>query len=141
MPPVYSWLGRPASTAQIFANGKLVILGAKGAAEAREAARAHARAIAKALKVKCRLSKFKVANMVCRSETNFPLSLLRFHQREPNVRYNPETEACANYRMESPKVSARIWSNGQIVINGAKTIVDADAAMRKLIALLHNYKS
>ncbi|XRB19575.1 transcription initiation factor TFIID TATA-box-binding protein [Pseudoscourfieldia marina] len=110
----------PKTTALIFASGKVVVTGAKGEDEAKQAARKYARIIQK-LDFPVKFADFKVQNMVGSADVKFPIRLegLSFTHGHYSS-YEPELFPGLIYRMKRPKVVLLIFVSGKVVLTGAK---------------------
>lgn len=69
-------------------------------------------------------------SMDCRLD----LHLLAKHAR--NIEYNPKRFAAAIMRIRNPKTTALIFSNGKVVVTGAKSVADAQLAARKYVRIV-----
>jgi len=128
-------LKKPRSCTLIFKNGKMVCTGTKSEREALRAVRKVVRELKKA-GVIIRSSKPEVAvqNVVATvdlGEVSIDLIGVAYKLRR-RVIYEPEQFPGLIYRMEDPKVTFLIFTNGKLVCVGAKKEEDIHRAVDKL---------
>lgn len=148
----------PKTTCLIFSNGNCVVTGAKGLDDAKLAARKFVRIVQK-LGYQPTFSDFSLRNIVA-SAAALPqipaqkgdsrggivrqrefIRLDGFaHQHHRFASYNPEIFAGCVYKLMKPVICLLIFSNGKLVITGAKNLEDIDEAYRLIVpALMRKY--
>ena len=126
----------PRTTALIFSNGKIIVLGAKRVDEAKIAAKKFAKIIKKC-GYQVRFSNFNVQNIVATTDIHFKLKLGKVCDMYPDlVKYEPESFPGVVYKMPEPKVTLLIFSSGKIVFTGAKDIDSINLAFRNIANML-----
>ncbi len=134
----------PKTTTLVFASGKMVITGAKSEADARLAARKHARLIQKC-GFRTQFLDYKVQNFVGSCVTGLTVRLegLMGGEYSPHRRfcsYEPEIFPGLVYRMLNPAITLLIFANGKVVLTGAKKGEDLFDAFASIYPILLDYK-
>jgi len=131
----------PKTTALVFASGKMVITGAKTEDDSRVAARKYARLIQKLDYPNVKFKDFKVQNIVGSCDVKFPIRLegLAYSHTHYST-YEPELFPGLIYRMVQPKVVLLIFVSGKIVLTGAKTRENINAAFNHIYPVLTEFK-
>ena len=129
----------PRTTTLVFASGKMVVTGAKSEVLARLAARKHARAIQKC-GFSTTFSDFRVQNFVGSCAVGFPIRLEGMHRHCAGAHFEPEIFPGLVYRMANPSLTCLVFTNGKVVITGAKAEADVRRAFANLYPLLLDCK-
>ena len=146
----------PKATAQIFSTGKIVCLGTKNEEQSKNACRKIVKSIKK-LGYNVNLTNFKIQNIVGSCKLKFTLLLndLFYHiKNEMNsiVFYKPEIFPGLIYHYLKPtlnnevgnktipNITYHIYSSGNIIITGAKTINQIYEAFSRIYPLLYIYQ-
>ncbi|KAJ0960110.1 hypothetical protein J5N97_000113 [Dioscorea zingiberensis] len=130
----------PKTTALIFASGKMVCTGAKSEEQSKTAARKYARIVQK-FEPQVQFMDFKVQNIVGSCDVKFTIrleALQCFHSAF--CRYDPETFPGLIYRMKHNKIVLLIFVSGKIVITGANTKEQINAAFEQIYPVLVEFK-
>ncbi|RLI97410.1 MAG: TATA-box-binding protein [Candidatus Aenigmatarchaeota archaeon] len=80
----------------------------------------------------------KIQNIVAFTDLGKAISLERVLEKLENTEYQPEQFPGLIYRMQSPRASALIFSQGKIVCTGTKSVDDMKAAMAKIVSDLRS---
>ena len=129
-------LKRPKTATLLFTSGKMVCTGAKSEKKARSAVRKVVRELKKAGFVIPREPEVYITNMVASADLGGDVDLLKALEVLDNIMYEPEQFPGAIYRMDEPKVVLILFSNGKIVITGAKREEQVHEAADKILAIL-----
>ncbi|MES1920969.1 hypothetical protein MHBO_002569 [Bonamia ostreae] len=132
----------PKTTALIFSQGKIVVVGAKTEKSIYFASRLFIRILNKlGYAAKWRPAHFKFRNFVATTDLRFPVKLeaLAF-EREDFCSYEPEVFPGLIYRMDSPHVVLLVFVSGKIVFCGAKTREQIYRAFEKIFPILVEYQ-
>ena len=141
----------PKATAIIYNTGKLICTGATSEEDSRKAAKIFAKII-KAHGYDVQFNDYKVDNISAIIELKFEISLKQLNDylyskhnisteyKKDNVYYNPEIFSGLIYPMENPKLTAFIFSSGQINFVGAKERKDIDKALEYIYPLVVKFK-
>jgi len=112
----------PKSTALLFKSGRVVVTGAKSEADARLAARKHARAVQKCGHHGLTFSDFCVQNFVASVSAGFVVHLEGLRARHHlYTSYEPEIFPGLVFRLVQPRLVCLIFANGKIVLTGGKS--------------------
>eukprot|EP00727_Mastigamoeba_balamuthi_P014088 m51a1_g9301 putative rna polymerase i and iii transcription factor complex component (325) ;mRNA; r:64249-65659 len=131
----------PKTTALIFRSGKMVCTGAKTEDSSKLAAKKYARIIQKLGYTSAKFIDFKVQNIVASCDLKFPIRLEALATSQPQwCKYEPEIFPGLVFRVMNPKVVLLIFVSGKIVLTGAKTRQDIDAALNFIYPVLLNFK-
>jgi transcription initiation factor TFIID TATA-box-binding protein len=117
----------------VFSTGKIVCIGAKKFEQINDAFDKLRKILAKiGVKVKDK-PKMKVSNMVVTDSINKKFDLAKLAMKLDNVEFEPEQFPALIHKVQEPRVSFLIFSNGRIICAGSKSIEIARKAMKKLI--------
>ncbi len=75
----------------------------------------------------------KIQNVVAFTALGKPVQLNTLLERVDDTEWHPETFPGLIYRMNNPRASALIFSQGKIVCTGTKSIKDVKIAMHKIV--------
>ena len=75
----------------------------------------------------------KVQNIVATCSLGTPISLIKLAEKLPNTEYNPEQFPGLVMRIKEPKTSALIFSSGNVVCTGAKSMRKVGESIKKII--------
>ncbi len=75
----------------------------------------------------------KIQNIVATCSLEQPISLIKLAEKLPNTEYNPEQFPGLVMRIKEPKTSALIFSSGNVVCTGAKSMKKVGEAIKKII--------
>ena len=75
----------------------------------------------------------KIVNIVCSASLGQDIPLIKLAETLPNTEYNPEQFPGLVMRIKEPKTSALIFSSGNIVCTGAKSMSKVKEAVAKII--------
>jgi transcription initiation factor TFIID TATA-box-binding protein len=128
----------PKTTALIFANGKVVVTGAKCKANSRVACRKFARVVQK-IGYNAKFMDFKIRNVVASVDMHFPVNVAAMSldgEHGKYASYEPEIFPGLVYRMPMPPVAVLVFTTGKIVITGAKCEADVFAAKDNIVPVV-----
>ena len=143
----------PKSTALIFNNGKMVVLGAKTEEDSKKASRKFAKTL-KSLNFNVIFKNFRIQNIVASCDVKFEIRLnalnlyMKVKGKKPH--YEPEvfpgliyrySDNNSNYNENNNKLNLvfLVFSSGKIVITGAKSRDQIYNAFNEFYALLNNF--
>lgn len=129
-------LKNPKTATLIFSTGKMVCTGAKSVRQAKDAVHKVLRMLRREGIVAEGEVEITVQNIVSSAALGCSVDLDRGVQVLDNIMYEPEQFPGAIYRMEKPKVVILIFSQGKLVITGAKREEEATMALERLYAIL-----
>lgn len=132
----------PKTTALVFENGKMQVLGARSLEDARLACRKFTRILQKMGYVP-RITNFTVQNMVANANSRMVIRLegiYHDHYKSGLVHFEPELFPGLVFRMVDPKVTALVFAKGKIVLLGAKKEEHIERAMQLLYPVLVMYR-
>ncbi|GAB5030870.1 tata-box binding protein [Nannochloropsis oceanica] len=139
-PAVIMHIKDPKSAALIFSSGKMVVTGTRSEEDSLRAAQKYT-SIMRRLKCAANCTEFRVQNMTASCDIGFPIRLEGLVMDQPRFcSYEPELFPGLVYRMYNPKIVLLIFVSGRIIITGAKTKRDMDAALEKLHPILLEYR-
>ncbi len=125
-------LKKPKTSYLIFGNGKLICTGAKTLEQIKESFSKLKGIIEKTgVRVKG-VPEIIITNMVVTKNMKKRLDLNRLAMNLKNVEFEPEQFPALIYKIQKPKASFLIFSNGQIICTGTKELEIAEEAMEKL---------
>ncbi len=75
----------------------------------------------------------KIQNIVAFTSLGKPVKLSTLLERVEGTEWQPETFPGLIYRMNNPRATALIFSQGKIVCTGTKSLEDLDIAMHKIV--------
>ena len=135
-PGVVFKLERPSTTFLIFANGKLVCVGARSEKKVKTALRKLTRKLEEAGILIVGKPEVRIRNIVATANLGGFVDLPQLFESSGEMRgrimYEPEQFPGVIYRMKSPKVVLLIFSTGKIVCVGAREEKDVRRAVSKL---------
>lgn len=130
----------PRTTTLIFASGRVVVAGAKSTADARLAARKHARAVQKC-GFQPKFREFKIQNFIASMNCGFRIRLEGIaHSHHEWVRWEPEIFPGLVARNYQLGVACLVFSNGKVVFTGAKSEELMYEAWLQLFPILLDHK-
>lgn len=119
-------------TVNAFSSGKVVAVGATSVTSARESLNSFRAVVSRVLGRSVRWSEpFKVVNVVATIDLGSRIDLRRFLIRFPGATYNPESFPAAVLRSVRGHVLL-VYSTGQVVVAGARSVSEARAALRSV---------
>ena len=87
-------------------------------------------------KIKKGKKEIRIVNIVVSTALEKDVPLEKMAATLPNTEYNPEQFPGLVLRIKDPKTSALIFSSGNVVCTGARTLSDVDASLKKIIKAL-----
>jgi transcription initiation factor TFIID TATA-box-binding protein len=78
----------------------------------------------------------RIVNIVVNTSLKHDIPLEKMAATLPNTEYNPEQFPGLVIRIKEPKTSALIFSSGNVVCTGARTLHDVDESLKKIIKAL-----
>ena len=78
----------------------------------------------------------RIVNIVVNTSLKHDIPLEKMAATLPNTEYNPEQFPGLVIRIKDPKTSALIFSSGNVVCTGARTLSDVDKSIKKIIKVL-----
>jgi transcription initiation factor TFIID TATA-box-binding protein len=78
----------------------------------------------------------RIVNIVVNTSLKHDIPLEKMAATLPNTEYNPEQFPGLVIRIKEPKTSALIFSSGNVVCTGARTLHEVDEAIKKIIKAL-----
>ena len=78
----------------------------------------------------------RIVNIVVNTSLKHDIPLEKMAATLPNTEYNPEQFPGLVIRIKEPKTSALIFSSGNVVCTGAKTLKEVDESLKKIIKAL-----
>lgn len=136
-------LTEPKVTGLVFKNGKINIVGSKSKEDAHFAARKYGSLLHKLGYSSNRILDFKVSSMVAVINCQFPVNIEAISSAEGHrilSNYNPEVFAGLVYKLPYPQVTMLIFKSGKVVMTGAKSVEELDAAAEQIYDVLLQYK-
>lgn len=88
------------------------------------------------LKPRHKTTEVEIVNIVVSANLEHPVPLEKMAATLSNTEYNPEQFPGLVIRIKDPKTSALIFSSGNIVCTGARTMPDVDRAIIEIIKAL-----
>ncbi|MCD6263614.1 TATA-box-binding protein [Candidatus Bathyarchaeota archaeon] len=129
-------LKKPKTATLIFSTGRMVCTGAKSVREAKSAVHTVLRMLKREGIIAERKIEITVQNIVASADLGCGVDLNRAVEVLDNIMYEPEQFPGAIYRMEEPKVVILIFSQGKLVVTGAKREEEAAMAVERLNTIL-----
>ncbi len=83
---------------------------------------------------------FKIVNIVCSASLGQDIPLIKLAEALPNTEYNPEQFPGLVMRIREPKTSALIFSSGNIVSTGARSLKKVKESIAAIIKNLAKIK-
>ena len=134
-------LAEPRVATLIFRSGKIICVGARSTAAAKEALRKTVKNIKKiGIRVNENNIKVKIENIVVAVNLERDLNLDQLAFQLEDSEYEPEQFPGLVYRIYEPKVAFLLFSSGRVVCAGAKSLNDVKKAVKKLEAKLRSLK-
>jgi TATA-box binding protein (TBP) (component of TFIID and TFIIIB) len=101
----------------VFKSGKIIVIGSESEKDAEMAAKKLGKDIQKALNAKCKLSEFRITNLVANADLGFQLDLHRL----ADERYAVKDDSFPGvvYRNLKNLKSALIFHSGKVIFTGA----------------------
>ena len=81
-------------------------------------------------------SNYKIQNIVATASLGKPVPLTKLARTQPNTEYNPETFPGLVLRIKEPKSAVLIFSSGNIVCTGTKSVSQVRAVIDSVIKQL-----
>ena len=135
-------LDNPKVATLIFRSGKIICVGARSTAAAKEALKKTVRNIKKiGIRFNENNLKVKIENIVVAVNLERDLNLDQLAFQLENSEYEPEQFPGLVYRIYDPKVAFLLFSSGRVVCAGAKSLDSVKKAVAKLEAQLKALKS
>ncbi|KHO47726.1 MAG: transcription initiation factor TFIID TATA-box-binding protein [archaeon GW2011_AR5] len=135
-------LDNPKVATLIFRSGKIICVGARSTAAAKEALKKTVRNIKKiGIRFNENNLKVKIENIVVAVNLGRDLNLDQLAFQLENSEYEPEQFPGLVYRIYDPKVAFLLFSSGRVVCAGAKSLDSVKKAVAKLEAQLKALKS
>lgn len=135
-------LDNPKVATLIFRSGKIICVGARSTAAAKEALKKTVRNIKKiGIRFNEDNLKVKIENIVVAVNLGRDLNLDQLAFQLENSEYEPEQFPGLVYRIYDPKVAFLLFSSGRVVCAGAKSLDSVKKAVKKLEAQLKALKS
>lgn len=78
----------------------------------------------------------RIVNIVVNTSLKHDIPLEKMAATLPNTEYNPEQFPGLVIRIKEPKTSALIFSSGNVVCTGARTLHEVDESLKKIIKAL-----
>ncbi|KAL7712309.1 TATA-box-binding protein 1 [Entamoeba marina] len=111
----------PKSTIKVFENGTIISIGASSVKKSALAVKKMAKKIRKC-GYEINLTKQRISSLGGIGSVPFKVRLRDFAESNYSVcEFDPEITCGAIYKMENPKVTIRVFENGKVMIQGAKT--------------------
>jgi len=144
-------LKSPPAMANIYASGKVTVVGAKSEGQAKEAARKFARIIQKiAMKhnnictksvgpERICVKNYKIVNVWSSTVLPWDLKTTKIAKAYREAQYEPEIHSDIIYQIKNPKATLKISSRGSLVIQAPK-VSHVNAAVRYIYPLLYPFK-
>ena len=130
-------LDEPKVATLIFRSGKIICVGARSTAAAKEALKITVRNIKKVgIRINENLIKVKIENIVVAVNLGRDLNLDQLAFQLEDSEYEPEQFPGLVYRIYDPKVAFLLFSSGRVVCAGAKSLDAVRKAVKKLEAKL-----
>jgi transcription initiation factor TFIID TATA-box-binding protein len=134
-------LDEPKVATLIFRSGKIICVGARSTAAAKEALKKTVRNIKKVgIRINENTIKVKIENIVVAVNLGRDLNLDQLAFQLEDSEYEPEQFPGLVYRIAEPKVAFLLFSSGRVVCAGAKSMDNVKEAVRKLEAKLRSLK-
>jgi len=134
-------LDEPKVATLIFRSGKIICVGARSTAAAKEALKKTVRNIKKVgIRINENNIKVKIENIVVAVNLGRDLNLDQLAFQLEDSEYEPEQFPGLVYRIAEPKVAFLLFSSGRVVCAGAKSMDNVKEAVRKLEAKLRSLK-
>lgn len=134
-------LREPKSTALVFNNGKLVVVGAKNEELSKTAAKKFAMIIKQIGFNEIKFKNFTIHNIVASYDVKFSIKLDKLYvDFRKNCSYEPLLFPGLTFYMHDPNITILIFASGKIVLTGAKKKDNINRAIFNIIKILNNYE-
>jgi len=81
-------------------------------------------------------SSYKIQNIVATTSLEKPVPLTKLARTQPNTEYNPETFPGLVLRIKEPKSAVLVFSSGNLVCTGTKSIAQVKQVIKEVIKQL-----
>jgi transcription initiation factor TFIID TATA-box-binding protein len=81
-------------------------------------------------------SEYKIQNIVATTSLGKPIPLTKLARTQPNTEYNPETFPGLVLRIKEPKSAVLVFSSGNLVCTGTKSIIQVRKVLDEVIKQL-----
>ncbi len=81
-------------------------------------------------------SNYKIQNIVATTSLGKPVPLTKLARTQPNTEYNPETFPGLVLRVKEPKSAVLVFSSGNLVCTGTKSIAEVRKVIEAVIKQL-----
>src|SRR3989338_3381151 len=81
-------------------------------------------------------SNYKIQNIVATTSLEKPVPLTKLARTQPNTEYNPETFPGLVLRIKEPKSAVLVFSSGNLVCTGTKSIAEVKRVIQEVIKQL-----
>ena len=81
-------------------------------------------------------STYKIQNIVATTSLEKPIPLTKLARTQPNTEYNPETFPGLVLRIKEPKSAVLVFSSGNLVCTGTKSIAQVKKVIQAVIRQL-----
>src|SRR3989338_2415913 len=81
-------------------------------------------------------STYKIQNIVATTSLEKPIPLTKLARTQPNTEYNPETFPGLVLRVKEPKSAVLVFSSGNLVCTGTKSIAQVKKVIQAVIRQL-----
>ena len=123
----------PKTSALIFSSGKVVCTGARTIEQVHASLKKIIKSLEKiGIKIKIE-PKVTIQNIVASGSVNMDLNLNTLAMKLDNTEYEPEQFPGLVYKIQEPKATFLLFSNGKIVCTGTKSEEQVHAAVDRLI--------
>jgi transcription initiation factor TFIID TATA-box-binding protein len=75
----------------------------------------------------------KIVNIVCSTNLEHDIHLIKLAETLPNTEYNPEQFPGLVMRIRDPKTSALIFSSGNVVCTGARSMAKVKESIKQIV--------
>ncbi len=135
-------LAEPKVATLIFRSGKIICVGARSTAAAKEALKKTVQSIKKiGIRINENTIKVKIENIVVAVNLERELNLDKLAFQLEGSEYEPEQFPGLVYRIYDPKVAFLLFSSGRVVCAGAKSLDSVRKAVKKLRKKLESLSS
>jgi transcription initiation factor TFIID TATA-box-binding protein len=138
-PGVILMLKDPKSTALVFPNGKMNVLGTKTEDDAVISSRKFALMVKKSGHSQVKWSEFKIVNILASANAGFKINLEKLAIDSRHLtNFEPEIFAGLIYRVLDPKITFLIFTSGKMVILG-KVREEIHVTFQKMLPVLKEF--
>lgn len=85
---------------------------------------------------KSKKDNYKIQNFVATTSLGKPIPLTKLARKQPNTEYNPETFPGLVLRVKEPKSAVLVFSSGNLVCTGTKSVVQVRKVVDEVIKQL-----